>query len=40
MKRAEQQLKEAKDIDPQQYEHLQSLIRYAGVQLSVKRRRR
>ena len=25
---------------PRQYEHLQSLIRYSGVQLAVKRRRR
>ena len=40
MKRAEDQLKDAKDIDPQQYEHLQGLIRYSGVQLAVKRRRR
>jgi F-type H+-transporting ATPase subunit epsilon len=40
LQRAELQLKEAKDIDPQQYEHLQSLVRYAGVQLAVKRRRR
>ena len=40
MKRAEHQLKEAKDMDPQQYEHLQSLVRYSGVQLAVKRRRR
>ena len=40
MKRAEQQLRDAKDMDPQQYEHLQGLIRYAGVQLAVKRRRR
>ena len=40
MKRAEQQLKDAKDIDPQQYEHLQGLVRYSGVQLAVKRRRR
>ena len=40
MKRAEQELKEAKNLDPQQYEHLQSLVRYAGVQLAVKRRRR
>lgn len=39
MKRAEEQLKEAKDMDPQQYEHLQSLVRYSGVQLAVKRRR-
>jgi F-type H+-transporting ATPase subunit epsilon len=40
LKRAEQQLNEAKDIDPQQYERLQGLVRYSGVQLAVKRRRR
>jgi F-type H+-transporting ATPase subunit epsilon len=40
MKRAEQELKESKHMDPQQYEHLQSLVRYSGVQLAVKRRRR
>src|SRR5260221_11504041 len=40
LKRAEQQLHEAKHLDPQEYEHLQSLILYAGVQLAVKRRRR
>ena len=40
LKRAEQQLKEAEHLDPQQYEHLQSLVRYSGVQLAVKRRRR
>jgi F-type H+-transporting ATPase subunit epsilon len=40
MKRAETELEEAKHLDPQQYEHLQSLVRYAGVQLAVKRRRR
>ena len=40
MKRAEKELNEAKDIDPQQYEHLQNLVRYSGVQLAVKRRRR
>lgn len=40
LKRAEEELKAAKNIDPQQYEHLQSLIRYSGVQLAVKRRRR
>lgn len=40
LKRAEEQLKEAKDMDPQQYEHLQSLVRYSGVQLAVKRRKR
>jgi|SRR4051794_4594350 F-type H+-transporting ATPase subunit epsilon len=40
MKRAQTQLEEAKHLDPQQYEHLQSLVRYSGVQLAVKRRRR
>ncbi|MDI1320045.1 MAG: ATP synthase F1 subunit epsilon [bacterium] len=40
MKRAEDELKAAKDMDPQQYEHLQSLVRYSGVQLAVKRRKR
>ena len=40
MKRAEADVKAAKDMDPQQCEHLQSLIRYSGVQLAVKRRRR
>ena len=40
MKRAEQEIREAKDMDPNQYEHLQSLIRYTGTQLAVKRRRR
>lgn len=39
LKRAEQQLKEAKDTDPKQYEELQRLVRYSGVQLAVKRRR-
>ncbi len=40
LKRAEAELKAVKDFDPQQYEHLQSLVRYSGVQLAVKRRRR
>jgi len=40
MKRAEQELREAKNLDPQQLEHLQNLVRYSGVQLAVKRRRR
>lgn len=40
LKRAEKELDEAKHLDPQQYEHLQSLVRYSGVQLAVKRRRR
>ena len=40
MKRAEQALKDAKNMDPQEYEHLQGLVRYSGVQLALKRRRR
>jgi F-type H+-transporting ATPase subunit epsilon len=40
LKRAEAQLADAKNIDPQQYERLQSMIRYTGVQLAVKRRKR
>ena len=40
LKRAEEQLREARDMDPQQYEQLQSLVRYSGVQLAVKRRKR
>ncbi len=40
LKRAEEELKAAKDMDPQQYEHLQSLVRYSGTQLAVKRRQR
>ena len=40
LKRAEQELEEAKHLDPQQYERLQGLVRYSGVQLAVKRRRR
>jgi F-type H+-transporting ATPase subunit epsilon len=39
LKRAEQQLKDAKDMDPKQYEQLQGLVRYSGMQLAVKRRR-
>mgnify|MGYP000101640101 CR=1 FL=1 len=40
MKRAEQEIREAKQLDPQQLENLQGLVRYAGVQLAVKRRKR
>jgi F-type H+-transporting ATPase subunit epsilon len=38
--RAEAQLKEAANLDPNEFEHLQSLVRFAGAQLAVKRRRR
>jgi F-type H+-transporting ATPase subunit epsilon len=40
LKRAEAELEDAKHLDPQEYEHLQSLVRYSGVQLAVKRRTR
>jgi F-type H+-transporting ATPase subunit epsilon len=40
MKRAEKELEEAKDIDPRQFEHLQNLVRFSGVQLALKRPRR
>lgn len=40
MKRAEKELESAKDIDPNQFEHLQNLVRFSGVQLAIKRRRR
>lgn len=40
MKRAEQELRDSKNLDPQQYENLQNLVRYTGVQLAVKRRKR
>ena len=39
-KRAEQAVKEAKNLDPNEFEHLQGLIRFAGTQLALKRRRR
>jgi F-type H+-transporting ATPase subunit epsilon len=40
LKRAEEKLKDAAHSDPNEFEHLQGLIRFAGVQLAVKRRRR
>jgi F-type H+-transporting ATPase subunit epsilon len=40
LKRAQAEIESAKHLDPQQYEHLQELVRYSGVQLALKRRRR
>ena len=40
LKRAEQQIADAKHADPDQFEHLQEMIRFSGVQLALKRRRR
>jgi F-type H+-transporting ATPase subunit epsilon len=38
--RAEAQLKEAEDLDPSEFERLQNLVRFSGVELALKRRRR
>lgn len=40
LRRAEAQLRDAANADPAEFEHLQGLVRFAGVQLAVKRRRR
>jgi F-type H+-transporting ATPase subunit epsilon len=40
LKRAEGQLKDAAHLDPAEQEHLYELIRFAGVQLGLKRRQR
>ena len=40
LKRAEQEIATAKTMDPKELEHLQGLVRYAGVQLALKRRHR
>src|SRR5690349_467148 len=40
MKRAEEAIKEAAHLDPNEFEHLQNLIRFSGTQLALKRRRR
>ncbi len=39
LQRAQEQLKAAEKMDPNEFENLQSLVRFAGVQLAVKRRR-
>jgi F-type H+-transporting ATPase subunit epsilon len=40
MRRAEDAIKAAKDLDPNEFEHLQNMVRFAGTQLAVKRRKR
>ena len=40
IKRAEAQLKDAAHLDPAEQEHLHSVMRFAGVQLAIKRRNR
>ncbi|MCR6655162.1 MAG: ATP synthase F1 subunit epsilon [Opitutus sp.] len=40
LRRAEAQLKEAAGLDPNEFEHLQGMVRFAGVQLAIKRRSR
>ena len=40
LRRAEQELAAAENLDPQESEMLRNLVRYSGVQLAVKRRKR
>ncbi len=40
MARAEAQLEDAAHLDPNEFERLQGLVRFSGVQLAVKRRKR
>ena len=40
LQRAEQAIKDAKDMDPAEFEHLQNMVRFSGTQLALKRRRR
>ncbi len=40
MKRAEAAIKESAHLDPNEFEHLHEMVRFAGVQLALKRRRR
>jgi F-type H+-transporting ATPase subunit epsilon len=40
MQRAELAMKEAKDMDPNEFEYLQTMVRFSGTQLAIKRRRR
>jgi F-type H+-transporting ATPase subunit epsilon len=40
IERAELAMKAAKDMDPNEFEHLQTMVRFAGTQLAIKRRRR
>lgn len=40
MRRAEQQLRDAAHLDPNEFEHLQQMLRFQGVQLALKRSRR
>lgn len=38
--RAEAQLKEAEKLDPAEFERLQNMVRFSGIQLAVARRKR
>ena len=40
MRRAEHAIREAKNMDPHEFEHLQNMVRFSGSQLALKRRRR
>jgi F-type H+-transporting ATPase subunit epsilon len=40
LQRAEQAIKDAKDMDPAEFEQLQNMVRFSGTQLALKRKRR
>lgn len=40
LRRAQDQMRDAAKMDPNEFENLQSMVRFAGVQLAVKRRKR
>ncbi|ACB74162.1 ATP synthase F1 subunit epsilon [Opitutus terrae] len=40
LRRAQDQMKDAAKMDPNEFQNLQSMVRFAGVQLALKRRKR
>lgn len=40
LRRAHDQMKDAAKMDPNEFQNLQSMVRFAGVQLALKRRKR
>jgi F-type H+-transporting ATPase subunit epsilon len=40
MRRAEETIRDTKAMDPHEFENLQTMVRFAGTQLALKRRRR
>lgn len=40
LQRAQEQMKAAESMDPNEFENLQSLVRFSGIQIAIKHRRR